>query len=324
MANLMSKRRRRACERAEAAEHKARQRKENCEILRGWLEVSGLWIAAAVGVAAISYGSRDADKIKNSLANQIDEFRATQRAFVTANDVRTEIKKSDDGADIWSVRVFIENSGTTPTKDLEYSKKERIILPASSLLDTSVGLDLDPITDCDLDYYAVKNSNWSFHPSTEHPDWLPPVSRLPRMLLGPHAKFELAKLNISREDWRDISQGKKVGIITSCIKYHDILSVNLDRTSKLCYIVSAEQPLAGESGPYIQPCRYGNCADDECEDDRDARDLEVKQLYLKRGQEVPRNYYQARLYGPGTVDHTPAELERLRAMEKLSRLHPSE
>jgi len=92
------------------------------------LGVAGLWIDAAVGIAAILYGTHDAKKQRGVMSDQLiamrgqlDAFAASQRAFVTMVRLDSDIgviHASTGAAENWVILPLWENSGNTSTAQL--------------------------------------------------------------------------------------------------------------------------------------------------------------------------------------------------------------
>ena len=96
-------------------------------------EVSGLWAAAVVGVAAIVIGNLDAGSQRGVMQAQIDEMKAEQRPWVSADIGIGDITWSD-GAATFSVSTTMKNIGHSPAFFINVTSEAHPALDFNALL----------------------------------------------------------------------------------------------------------------------------------------------------------------------------------------------
>lgn len=189
----------------------------------GGVAITALATLAISGFTATLWYSTDAmrkETIRSSTA-----FKNTQRAYVTSNEVLIEARLSKSGAiSSWIVRPVIENSGSTPTKDLRYNFSG----VAGPSHDNYVGVVL-PVAEEDPDkgFFVATNIT---------------KTRLPRLILGAKAKSTIGWMEITTETLQRMFDGE-IGrcFINGAIRYRDILDPTVEHVTKFCYVFGAEQ-----------------------------------------------------------------------------------
>lgn len=219
--------------------------------------VIGLWIAAAVGIAAILFASRDAD---TSNTTNREAFTAVQRAFIVVSGLKEEEIKDASGK-ITAIRFTptIRNSGNTPARDIQWVA----LNPFNTGFDPnlrqlgSINSPPDPDTFIQVpsQFYAVGKG------------YLGPHDTLP---LGPEFPIN------DRTFQRSLSGVGK--FYFGSIRYVDVFS-NKQRITKYCYSINnftdsggfeAKGPtvVAPSVRPFPNLCPHWNCADDQCDADQ--------------------------------------------------------
>jgi hypothetical protein len=198
-----------------------------------------------------------------------EAYTAVQRAFITVSDV--EMTPLYDNGEIthWALRVNVENSGNTPTVDLNVVPTNTSY-PIERQEVRSPGVPNDPENARGI----LKNGGISLH-----------------ALIGPHVRYPITSFGLpaakGASDGIDAILTRKSRAFTyGAIHYHDIFEGTREHVTKYCYGIGAEETKDGVM-PRPYPCSHWNCADDECLRDKRSYDDEVTKAYREAGKEVP-------------------------------------
>jgi hypothetical protein len=94
-------------------EHTRKKRDRFWEVLG----VAGLWIAAAVGVAAISYGTRDADRQRGIMSGQLGEMQSAQRPWIQMENIVATGPLYFENGQGHIMEFVIKNVGRSPARN---------------------------------------------------------------------------------------------------------------------------------------------------------------------------------------------------------------
>jgi hypothetical protein len=233
--------------------------------------------ALFLGIYTILTGGIMYESIQQAALTR-DSFTTVQRAFITIVDLQFEATRDAQGkATSWMFIPIIENSGSTPTKDM---KVTRIMTGGPTKPEEgwsqsypSIKLPHDP-GDPDEVYYKPE----PFHPT--------------HLLLGPKARLPLplsATGGIGVDLLRNVIERGWEHAAFGVIHYYDIFPGTKEHVTKFCFAIGAEKTTQNEIKPRYGVCRHWNCADEECRADRDAYQSEVRDAFAKAGQTVPRD-----------------------------------
>jgi hypothetical protein len=200
-----------------------------------------------VGISQLCVYLRQASIMKKQAAiseQQLALSQAVERPFITISDFKVEPTYDDENKIIgWAKQVTIENSGNTPTKNMELrvgGSEANLAFPE--------------------EIYTVPRD----------PDsgaW-PPIFQ--RDILGPKAKRIYASGGIADANVAQMmaSNQTRLQIAFGAIRYKSSFSTN-EYITKFCFFIS--NPIRHKDGTTTftqESCRHWNCADDECAIDK--------------------------------------------------------
>ena len=103
--------------------------------------------------------------------------------------------------------------------------------------------------------------------------------------IGPHGSVNLSSVSIPEDDLiNDIKSGYGLHVFGET-KYKDTLRDQVEHITKFCYSVSGDFSIGGEFSPVQNFCPHWNCADEECESDKDRNTKDVAKVILDRASE---------------------------------------
>jgi hypothetical protein len=227
-------------------------RKANSEKPTGELRAANWTARATIAIAVLTavtivVGTAQYFVLKRADETTRESFSAVQRAFVTVTDVAIDsfhqkVMPPMEGDLFWRFTPMIENSGTTPTRNLRWTTSATNEGPITDF--NKLGLDLEPL---------VKNNKnaWRFG------------------ILGPKAKMNLtytANALELNESWIPLIADNKASFTwQGVIRYNDIFPETEEHVTKFCYVVRVYTARDAQA-PYLQQCSgRKNCADRECQ-----------------------------------------------------------
>jgi hypothetical protein len=171
--------------------------------------------------------------------------KTVQRAFITVVDVAIDNFHQKlpnvEGDLFWRFTPTIENSGTTPTKNLRWATS---ISNEGPIVDFDrLGIDFEPL---------IKNNKNAWRFGT----------------LGPKAKMNLThsanRLEL-HESWIPLMASNKASFTwQGVIRYSDVFPGTEEHVTNFCYVVSVYSARDDQT-PYLRQCSgRKNCVDDEC------------------------------------------------------------
>ena len=177
-----------------------------------------------------------------------ESYALTQRPFVTIKNVEA---RYDDSNSYWFFSIFAENTGNTPTKAMQ------------SFVTYTENANSDPED-------ALLGSEAE--------------GRIFRGIIGPKAATPLGgggqfTIALPATHMVDLATKRKDFYIYGVIHYRDWFSETSEHITKFCF---AGQPVSKNGLVQVGflPCRYWNCADDDCKTDK--VELENERLRLKQ------------------------------------------
>lgn len=176
-----------------------------------------------------------------------DSNISTQRPFVSANTLQI-------GKDLpfyWRFNVVFNNSGNTPTQDMQYI------------------VDLD----CDATHNVDPEEKF------EHP--LP--NGLPQhwhVTLGPHSNASLpfgTEIGLPFSVIDKMAKQRSTCALIGVVHYRDSFAFSTEHITKFCYSIGAVTR-GNSSVPTYSQCVYWNCADADCDRDKERYQTEFRKL----------------------------------------------
>ena len=211
----------------------------------------------------------------------LEAYTAVQRAFITISDV--EINPIYDNGEIthWALRINIENSGSTPSVDL-------------NVVPTNTDFPVGPQEGWSKIYPSVRLPNVPNDPEDAR-SILQRGGISLRALIGPHAKYPIISFGLPAAEGAPhgitaILAGKMRAFTYGAIHYHDIFKGTPEHVTKYCFGIGAEKTRDGIR-PQSYPCAHWNCADEECQGDKRSYEAEVIKAFQDVGAEVPLEFY---------------------------------
>jgi hypothetical protein len=177
-----------------------------------------------------------------------ESYVAIQRAFVS--DVRLNLIPQaikDGKPEYWDAKITVQNSGGTPTKDLEF-----VSIYARW-----------PVSMGDPEEQFGKRLDWTRIVSG-------------RITIGPHSAAEIAlpaHFGLSSAN-EEPNYSFPIAAFGGAIRYRDQFAGSAIHITKYCFIVW----VLGTTGLIHQPCPHWNCSDDDCKTDKEAYATDQKPL----------------------------------------------
>ncbi len=211
-----------------------------------------------------------------------ESFVAVQRAFIIANGV--EIENISQGEDpLFSVRLIVENSGATPTRELKYvsavghfgAKRTQWLKEIYSGVDLPAHVPVDP----EFLYEMITKSG-------ESDGWIT------RDVVGPKQTIKIGPINstVSKTNLLCFSGMGLTYTISGVVFYKGVFNASPIHKTKFCFTIYPGQNRHGEFEPRYGRCRHWNCSDDECRQDQDVYYKRVSESFSKHGRPVPSGF----------------------------------
>jgi hypothetical protein len=203
------------------------------------------------------------------LQQQVIDAREMQRAFITASDYKiTKIVGGDANQWCWRFQPVISNAGGSPTVELRYMTQIVFVaLRRPGEQGSAWGMILAP-TDPDAEFKRF--SGWG------------------GALLGPKQNLPDTPANdricLTKDDSAYIFAPERA-YARGVIHYRDRYPGTPEHITKYCFWIRAIED-AGGWKPEPALCSHWNCADEECERDKDAYTAEVAERFKWAGQTI--------------------------------------
>jgi hypothetical protein len=210
------------------------KQREPIDRFTGWLVVwTALLFIATVGSVVVLHSTDE--KIKESYA-------AVQRPFITAKEILIDPNMMPG---YWTFGVRFENSGSTPTSEMEF------------ITTSSQNSPSDP-----EEAFQNPSLSWSKFPG----------------LLGPKAQDIPvgSQSGILIKTLEEMAKSRTNYYISGTVHYRDLFKDSAEHVTKFCFAV-IPYFVNNELKSGIQRCLYWNCADGECKKDRDGFDAAVRE-----------------------------------------------
>jgi hypothetical protein len=249
-----------------------------------WIELIFILVVATATVVNVCVANRQWGSMNESNSINLQALTSVQRPFVTVVDLIPEVTEQNaPGArsgksTSWRFIPEIENSGGTPTKDMEIVVKHLPIRigPDPALYEEWLRGPTDPVEPS------------SCAPCEGATGVLGPKSKIRPMSHfyipgGVELAFVAQDKGLVYDDpdfkryWRLIVSGR--------IRYWDRFPNTPEHITKFCYIARPAYPgeakIDWPTQPIIMSCRHWNCADEECADDKNRYESELAQRKAK-------------------------------------------
>jgi hypothetical protein len=249
-----------------AAEKKIRETLREAEISKKWffnhpdriVKYTG-WLQLYTSVLATATILMFAGTITTALIlSRADEttresFTAVQRAFVFANEL-----KVSHGILLpiyWGFGVMTENSGNTPTKEMEYLTISDLALP----------------NDPEDIFLKTPKEVYGHEPTLNQ--------RRSGDLLGPKAQMILVGSQTGLPDnvVAKMTTDRTNYYVRGVIHYHDVFRGTEEHVTKFCFAAIPYND-GKEFKIGVERCLYWNCADADCKADRERYDRDLRAL----------------------------------------------
>jgi hypothetical protein len=217
--------------------------------LTRWLVV---WTAvlALVGIVTAGVGIVQWKALLKTDSTTREAFTAVQRPFIIA----TDLEAVQDLPLYWSFRTILENTGSTPTKNMTVTSSVSFSVPLVP------GSPADPM---DL----RRNSTEAYPTITDH-------------FVGPHGKVGLDAISLIIKTLEEMAEQRADFYVYGIARYNDQFAETMERSTKFCFVV---RPFKGPNGLSLNNrglCHHWNCGDEDC--DRDKRNYETERAQILR------------------------------------------
>lgn len=193
------------------------------------------------------------EKTDHTLKDTLFSNNVTNRAFVFAK--RINITQENF---YWNYDIIIENSGNTPTREMEYL--------AFGDLDTPTDPE-DIFTRTPSEIYGVPTT----YPQRRSGDLLGPKAEM-RLMTGGGGLPASAVAKMAEE--------RKNFYVRGVIHYRDAFKGTPEHVTKFCYALIPYK-VGAETRVSYDRCLYWNCADEDCKADRSRFDRDIKAINSK-------------------------------------------
>lgn len=198
------------------------------------------WIALIISVLALGASVL-------SLYFSHESYIGVQRPFVSAKALEIH----NDMPLYWHFNVVLQNSGNTSTDDMQYT------------------VDLD----CDQSHNIDPQEKFE-HPLPNGP----PVHW--HVTLGPHAEATLpfgTEIGLPFSGIDQMAKQRSFCSISGVVHYRDNFTFSREHVTKFCYAIGAVTR-GNSSVPTYSQCVYWNCADGDCDRDKQRYEAEFRKL----------------------------------------------
>lgn len=196
-----------------------------------------------------------------------ESFAAVQRAFVTAKQLGSDDRVMPTNQLFY---VILENSGNTPTRNMEVFVSDQfdlneVNLPPAADRTRPVYAPTDP-----AEYFDARKREWPPQPVVIGPKGMAQIN------IGGPPKMHLDNMAKNRAD----------GYVFGVAYYDDVFKGSKRHVSKFCFVV---QPVKDSELTKIGYglCQHWNCADEECETDKRRYDAMRAEMAARRNK--PQN-----------------------------------
>lgn len=261
-----------------------------------WLEYTAVFLSVlALATSAVGAGFSYWQATISTDANRIS--KTVQRASITINEFKIDQRQSQlkgDNSFFWWFSPIIENSGSTPTRDLVY-------LPIANICVNPMGLGAHQVVDCNF----VSISQEPGDPEDEFSKNPRAVETGGHAVIGPHARFPIGGFGVPNNAIETLWNGNPFHF-SGVIHYGDVLDPTIDHVTKFCYHIGVNKNPAGEYVPAYEFCRHWNCVDEECKEDRKSWEDDVARGIVPKPAVPPAGGIPFRAEVPQAPPQAPA------------------
>jgi hypothetical protein len=210
--------------------------------LTRWLVV---WTAvlALVGIVTAGVGIVQWKALLKTDSTTREAFTAVQRPFIVA----TGLEAVQDLPLFWSFRTILENTGSTPTKNMTVI--------------SAVSFSVPVVPNSPMDPMELRGRSTDAYPTiTDH-------------FVGPHGKAGIEAISLIAQTLEEMAERRADFYVYGMAVYNDQFAATQDRLTKFCFVV---RPFKGSNGLSLNNrglCHHWNCGDEDCE--RDKRKYEI-------------------------------------------------
>jgi len=218
--------------------------------LTRWLVIWTAVLAIVAGVTA-GVGYVQWKALLKTDGTTREAFTAVQRPFIIA----TGLAASQDLPAYWTFQTTLENTGSTPTKNMTVT--------------SAVSFSVPVLPDSPDDPGELKKvSNDAYPTVTDH-------------FIGPHGKVAVDAISLITKTLEEMADRRADFFVYGIARYNDQFAETVERLTKFCFVV---RPYKGPSGLTLQNrglCHHWNCGDEDCQ--RDKREYEAERAdFLKK------------------------------------------
>jgi hypothetical protein len=211
------------------------------------LAIVGLITAVVGGITAgVAYVQWKALLRTDSTTREA--FTAVQRPFVVA----TALEAVQDLPAYWTFRTVLENTGSTPTKNMTVT--------------SSVSFSVPILPDSPADPSELRSQPTEAYPTTAD------------FFMGPHGKVTVDAVSLITKTLEVMAEQRTDFFVYGIARYSDQFSETSERSTKFCFAV---RPYKGPSGLSLAnraPCHHWNCGDEDCQRDKRKYDEERREF----------------------------------------------
>lgn len=211
------------------------------------------WTAALVlvGILTAGVGLIQWSALLRTDNTTREAFTAVQRPFITA--VGLDI--SQEAAIYWRLRTILENTGSTPTKNMTVV--------------SSVSFAVPVVPDTPSDPSELKKQTDDAYPTiTDH-------------FVGPHGKLGIDAISLATKTLEGMADARADFYVSGVARYSDQFSETNERLTKFCFVV---RPFKGPNGLTLNNyglCHHWNCGDGDCDRDKRNYELDRKEILVR-------------------------------------------
>jgi hypothetical protein len=179
-----------------------------------------------------------------------EAFTAVQRPFIIA----TDLEAMQDLPLYWSFRTILENTGSTPTKNMTVTSSVSFSVPIVPYSPT------DPME-------LNKQLSEAYPTVTDH-------------FVGPHGKIGIGAISLVTKTLEQMAEQRADFYVYGIARYNDQFTETSQRLTKFCFVV---RPFKGQNGLSLNNrglCHHWNCGDEDC--DRDKRNYKAEREEVLR------------------------------------------
>jgi hypothetical protein len=200
--------------------------------LMTWTAVLALLGAVTAGVGFVQWRA-----LLKTDGTTREAFTAVQRPFIIA----TDLEAVQTLPLYWTFRTVLENTGSTPTKNMTVT--------------SAVSFSLPVLPDSPPDPKDLRALSTEPYPTvTDH-------------FVGPHAKITVEGVSLLTRTLEEMAEQRADFFVYGVARYNDQFAETTECSTKFCFVV---RPYKGPNGLSLANrtlCHHWNCGDEDCERD---------------------------------------------------------